>query len=242
MQRKNLVDEYFNKQPSRTFIDDLRTREVRLIQSIDDEKSGYVMVQNAFLNISQFDSPSLKTAYDAFNAFLRDNNRTGEGFSFVFRKDENLATSDYKLKTMSDTCLISASDEDGIRRATVRLMDDILAQGGFLKKGFTHGKCKIKDRVTRCYFSPTNRPPKNGDELLDSIDYYPEHYLERLSYNGITAIWIYTDFNSILTSSYIKEFGKDGEKRLEKLNKVIDKCEKYAIIQSVIVIITDYEA
>lgn len=106
----------------------------------------------------------------------------------------------------------------------------MLRRGGpYLPLKEINRKPFIKTRITRCFFSPTNRPPKNGEELADEIDYYPEEYLNRLAHEGINGIWIYTKFKDLLPSSVIPEFGKDYRKRIDKLNKIIAKCRKYGI-------------
>ncbi len=87
----------------------------------------------------------------------------------------------------------------------------------------------MKTRITRCFFSPINRPPKNGDELSDDVDYYPENYLRRLQRDGTNGVWIYTRFSDLVRSSYLPDYGADSEKRIAKLNRVIEKCGRFGI-------------
>jgi plasmid replication initiation protein len=48
-------------------------------------------------------------------------------------------------------------------------------------------------------------------------------------HEGSNGVWIYTRFSDILPSEIITEYGKGYEKRMEKLNRVIDKCRRYGI-------------
>ena len=105
----------------------------------------------------------------------------------------------------------------------------IKREGAILGKGIVRRTARIKNRITRGFFSPTNRAPKWGDELLDEIDYYPEEYLNRLAHNGTNGLWIYTSFGQLVKSPYMPELGKDSEKRMEKLSRVVAKCKKYGV-------------
>ncbi|MBR3941938.1 MAG: hypothetical protein IKJ55_01155, partial [Clostridia bacterium] len=93
----------------------------------------------------------------------------------------------------------------------------------------TERKPFVKSRITRCFFSPINRPPKFGDELTDDIDYYPDEYLNRLMHEGVNGVWIYSRYSDLVPSDIIKEYGKGYEARIEKLNRVIAKCKRYGI-------------
>ena len=95
--------------------------------------------------------------------------------------------------------------------------------------GDTVRKSRITRRITRGYFSPTNRAPKWGDELLDDIDYYPENYLDRLAHNGTNGLWIYTSFAQLIKSPYLPSKDEHCEKRMEKLRSVVKKCQRYGI-------------
>ncbi len=87
----------------------------------------------------------------------------------------------------------------------------------------------IKTRITRGFFSPTNRPPKNIDELWDDVDYYPEEYLNRLAHDGNNGIWIYTHFCDLIPSKIIPEYGQNSARRIKKLKRVVKKCARYGI-------------
>ena len=87
----------------------------------------------------------------------------------------------------------------------------------------------MRSRITRCFFSPINRPPKYGNELSDDVDYYPKEYLNRLMHDGANGVWIYTRFSDLVPVKALPEYGRGGEARVEKLNRVIEKCARYGI-------------
>ncbi len=229
--RDKQIDEYFEKQPPRDFIDGLKKHEARIInrRELSEFGEGYVMPDGCFIDTRDCTELKDSRLLDEFQVFLKENAIWGNEYPITIKTDAELLPHEYTIAVKKTACSLTAADLQALVSAVIRLEDELLSGGGILKCGEYEGHCALPYRVTRCFFSPTNRPPKNGDELLDDIDYYPEEYLERLAYCGVNGIWIYTDFNSLLTSSYIVEYGREGEKRLAKLNRVIDKCEKYGI-------------
>lgn len=172
----------------------------------------------------------LETAYADFEFFTSLYKIGGKKFPVLIKQQETSCFEEYTVEVKEDEIIISANDTEGIRRGIYLLEDEIKAsEGAFLKLGITHKIPYIKKRITRGFFSPTNRPPQNGDELSDDIDYYPEEYLNRLAHDGSNGIWIYTRFWDIIPSEVITESGVGYEKRIAKLNRVCDKCEKYGI-------------
>ena len=136
----------------------------------------------------------------------------------------------YIISVKPDGCTILAEDTEGIRRAIVYLEDEMVSkEGPILPLGDIKRYPVLKKRITRGFFSPTNRPPKFGDELLDDVDYYPDEYLNRLAHNGTNGLWIYTSFAQLTASPRIKEHGKFGEERMEKLKRVVRKCRRYGV-------------
>ena len=73
------------------------------------------------------------------------------------------------------------------------------------------------------------RPPKNKEELGDDVEYYSDAYLNSFMRNGVNTVWVYTDFDRLLKSSYIEEFGCDSEKHLKKLNSLVQRLKLYGI-------------
>lgn len=86
----------------------------------------------------------------------------------------------------------------------------------------------LKNRISRCYFSPIKRKPYFRDELADDIDYYPDAYLERLRNEGVNGLWISAEFRELAETSFNRRDPK-GLQRLAKLAKTVAKCRAHGI-------------
>ena len=172
----------------------------------------------------------LDTASADFENFLGLCKIHGKTYPINIVKCDGLLEENYKI-TVSDTeAFIYASDTEGARRAIYYLESEIIKrEGPFLPLGDTVRTSSIKRRITRGFFSPTNRAPKWGDELLDEVDYYPENYLSRLAHNGTNGLWIYTSFAQLIFSPYFPTKEKNQEKRMAKLSRTVERCKKYGI-------------
>ena len=176
------------------------------------------------------DTGVLETAYKDFKCFLKVCEMEGEVYPIYIQKGCTPCFEAYSIEVEKHKCVITATDTEGIRRALVFFEDECLRrEGAFLPLGRICRKPHIRTRITRGFFSPTNRPPKCGDELTDKIDYYPEEYLNRLAHDGANGLWIYTRFQDLLQSDIFPEYGVGRERRIEKLKDVIRKCARYGI-------------
>lgn len=235
MKRTVFTDHYFYNQPPLAFIDELKKPLHETAPGYYGKRAvceGEIDVSGLYIaNKYQDDANGvLETAYKDFARFLSVYSIGGTRFPVVLEKAETSCFEEYKLEVTKDKIIISSADTEGIRRGIIYLEDELRrSEAAFLNPGITVRKPSIKSRITRCFFSPINRPPKFGDELSDDIDYYPDEYLNRLMHDGANGVWIYTRFSDILPSSVIEEYGKGYEKRIEKLNKVIAKCARYGI-------------
>lgn len=229
------VDPFFDRQPPLEFINELKEPVHisapenwgrRNAEKDEADLRGGVKV------VKEFEDPDglLDTAYADFQRFLSIHDIEGGSYPvrIVFAPTECFEA--YTIAAGPTECVISAADTEGIRRALVYFEDEMLRRDGpYLPLKPISRKPFIKRRITRCFFSPTNRPPKNGEELADDIDYYPEEYLNRLAHEGINGVWIYTLFRDLLPSTIIPEYGKDYRRRIDKLNRTIEKCKRYGI-------------
>ncbi len=235
MDRLVKIDPWFSKQPPLTFIEELK-------KPIHVEKPKYfgkraikeneISVDGLYIANEFSDDPDklLQTIYDDFNRFLKVYEIGGNKFPIYLKKGKTDCFEAHIIDIAKDSITITSDDTEGIRRGLIYLEDELRrSEGAFLEEGVTKRIPKLRSRITRCFFSPINRPPKYGDELSDDIDYYPEEYLNRLMHDGANGVWIYTRFSDLMYSDIIKEYGKGSESRIEKLNRVIDKCAKYGI-------------
>lgn len=125
---------------------------------------------------------------------------------------------------------ITAGGIEGWRRA-VYWMQDMMRRhdGPFLPIGEHHRDPVIKTRLSRCFFGPINRPPRNRDELADKVDYYPPAYLETLAEEGANALWISIRFRDTVPSRLFPWLAPDADARLAKLNQTVRRCKHYGI-------------
>ena len=228
------IDEFFDKQPNINFAD-LLSRPVHSGAPKNFGRSvveaGEVSALGAYIAECYHEwSEIIKTAVDDFEVFLKVADVYGNNFPIRILFSEGYGEEDYKISTDKSGCVIYSTTSEGARRAIYYLEEEMIKrEGAFLPLGNTIRSSRIRRRITRGYFSPTNRAPKWGDELLDEIDYYPENYLSRLAHNGTNGLWIYTSFAQLIDSPYLP--GNDGhcEKRMEKLRGIVDKCHIYGI-------------
>ncbi|MBE6687645.1 MAG: hypothetical protein E7588_00020 [Ruminococcaceae bacterium] len=232
MKRKITVDPFLAKQPPKLFIDELKKPMHNQKPEYFNKrtiKNGEVCVNGIYL-VTEFEDELLETCYDDFRNFCKVYEIEGDKYPIITRKGLTSVYEEYKIVTDSEKTVVIAADTEGIRRGVIYLEDEMRRrEGAFLPEGEIVRTPWLTSRITRCFFSPTNRPPKNGEELADDIDYYPDEYLNRLAHDGSNGVWIYTRFADLLPSKIITEYGKDYKRRIDKLNRTIAKCRRYGI-------------
>lgn len=228
------IDPYYYKQPQLSFVEELR--KPLHVQKPEwfgsrELKAGEVSAAGAFLvNSFPDEEKLLETAVEDFEKFLRVFEAEGHRYPIRLLQGQTDCFEAYRIRVKEDMCVLEAADTEGIRRALIYLEDEMQRrEGAVLPLGEISRKPVIRTRITRGFFSPTNRPPKNQDELWDEVDYYPEEYLNRLAHDGTNGLWIYTHFKELLPSSCFEEYGENWEKRIAKLRKVVDKCRRFGI-------------
>ena len=228
------IDDFFDKQPNIKFVD-LLSRPVheRAPKSFGRAvaEEGEISVCGAYIAKCHTEWRKLiATAIDDCETFLRASGVYGDRYPIRILFAEGYDEESYKIVTDEGQCIIYATDPEGARRAVYYLEEEMIKrEGAFLPLGETVRHSRIKRRITRGYFSPTNRAPKWGDELLDDIDYYPENYLSRLAHNGTNGLWIYTSFAQLIKSPYLPSKDEKCDRRMKKLRGVVERCEKYGI-------------
>jgi hypothetical protein len=136
----------------------------------------------------------------------------------------------YRVVIGRDECQILAGDTEGIRRGIFFLEDEMRRAGGpFLRLGTTTRRPVIRTRISRCFFGPIHRPPKNRDELTDDVNYYPDEYLNRLAHEGINGLWLTIHFAEICPQTVLPEYSQDTAARLHKLRTTAERCARYGI-------------
>jgi len=228
------IDPFFSNQPELGFIEELKSPIFKKKLAGFGERSAgadEIDCRGVYIDLA-FPDPQglLETATEDFKRFSEVFEIAGERYPVRIEFTAGYSFESYRIIPKDDVCLILASDTEGVRRAVIYIEDEFIArEGAILGREEIYRTPAIKTRITRGFFSPTNRPPKNGDELSDDIDYYPDEYLNRIAHDGTNALWIYTSFKALLKSEYFPEYGEGSEKRLEKLARVVKKCARYGI-------------
>ncbi len=228
------TDEFYYKQPEPEFINWLNSP---IHESKPESftktapESGEISVMGAYTaEVYGEWKEIIATAVDDLTSFLSSSGISGKRYPIRITCSEGFGEQDYKISVNENECIICASHPEGARRAVYYLEEEMIKHDGpFLPIGDIVRTSRIGRRITRGFFSPTNRPPKYGDELLDDIDYYPENYLNRLAHNGTNGIWIYTSFAQLIRSPYISTNDDGCEKRMKKLAGIVERCKRYGI-------------
>lgn len=196
-------------------------------------RPGEISLADGVQIIAGFPDPELilPTALDDLRAFLQAGAIPADrGYRIEIGRTPTACFEAYRIEATETACRILADDTEGIRRGIYFLEDEIARAGGpFLKPGVTERRPVVKTRVSRCFFGPIKRPPKLRDELLDDTDYYPDHYLARLAYEGINGLWLTVEFKDLARTDLAPEYGADRERRLAKLRRTIRQCRRYGI-------------
>lgn len=181
----------------------------------------------------QFPDPEklLETAYDEFLRLCNEFGIPATGnYQIITEKSPTRCKEAFSVCVEKDRCLIRAADTEGIRRGIYFVMDEILASSGpYMPLGKTERHPVVKTRISRCFYSPIKRPPRDNDQLSGDIDYYPEAYLSRLAWEGTNAVWLSIRFSEICKSPYVESFGQNAEPRLERLRDIVRRCRRYGI-------------
>jgi hypothetical protein len=181
----------------------------------------------------QFADPldRLDTVYEDLDSFFGAVGiKSGGAFKLITEQISTSVPETYRVVVTNDQCRVQAGDTEGIRRGLYFLEDRILSAGGpFLTLGTVTRTPVIRSRIARCFFGPIKRPPKNRDELMDDVNYYPEPYLNRLAHEGINGLWLTISFEDLCQTRVVPEYGKDAGRRLAKLRETVRRCLRYGI-------------
>lgn len=230
VKRKELIDEFFYRQPAVDFENKLKHIQSPRICFTPKKSDDEVIIKGMALNAGTFAGDRyLKTVFEDFNAFLENNGLNKSGYEIAVSIDSSFAKEEFELKVGSVGTVVRVGEREGLRRAIIKIEDMLVLGGGKLKTGSYHYKYLLERRISRSFFSPINRPPKYTDELYDGKDYYPHGYLNKLMHDGVNAVWINTSFRALIRSPYITEFGEGSEKRIKKLKRTAERCALYGI-------------
>ena len=173
-----------------------------------------------------------ETASKSLRSVLAGRNipeNTNNGIKLRIKQNKDFIREEFALAVSETEVCITAAEPEGVRGAVYKLEELLTAScDGKAITADIHQKPFIKNRISRCCFSPINREPLYLDELTDDVDYYPENYLDRLAHERINGLWI-TVYLRDFPSSIFPEHGDSVEKRLQKLRKAVKACSRYGI-------------
>ena len=231
-------DPFFKKQPPQSFLEDLLRpvhHETPAVWNARKATADEVMLSRIAINVT-FPDPDglLETAYADFRLFMSFAGITEDaaGIPLVIEHGATECREAYRIEVTEDGVRVKAADTEGIRRALVYIEDEMhRREGCFLPLGEIRRAPFVKTRISRCFFSPPSHASNEGlvNELASDIDYYPDEYLNRLAHDGINGLWLGASFHDLLKSEIVPEYAPDGERRLKKLNTVVEKCRRYGI-------------
>lgn len=218
------------------FAEELRTRETRRFhaprgmprEGEADLRRG-VRVRMSFPDARDV----LRTAVSDLNDFFRETGIPAGNGPYEIRMEQDSGVTpwdSFEIEVAPERCVIRAALAEGIRRGIYHLEDLLLGAGGpFLPAGLIRRRAWLKNRISRCFFSPVRRAPDFRGELDDETDYYPEAYLDRLAHEGVNGLWIQGEFSDLCRVPEIPEWGVHAATKLEKLLGIVEKCASYGI-------------
>lgn len=231
-------DPFYKNQPELGFLEDLlRPVHHETPHAFNRRPVGEGEVSLASVSLDfKFDDPEglLQTAYADFRLFMRFAGMTESegGLPLVVEHGATECREAYRILVTEEGVFVRAADTEGVRRALVFIEDEMYRREGcYLPLGEHRRHPLVKTRISRCFFSPPSHASNEGtvNELASDIDYYPDEYLNRLAHDGINGLWLGANFRDLLKSEVIPEYGADSERRLAKLNTVVEKCRRYGI-------------
>jgi len=172
----NSFENFYEPQPPLSFIDELKSpfhKEKpswfnRTIKENNEANANGIYIINNFPDEEKL----LETAVKDFTLFSTIFEINGKSYPVYLEYEKTDKFEEYMIKVTESSCIISAGDSEGIRRGIIYIEDELQRrEGAFLPLGEIKRTPRIKARITRGFFSPTNRPPKNIDELMNDVDY-----------------------------------------------------------------------
>lgn len=135
------------------------------------------------------------------------------------------ATRGFRVQATSRELLITGQQEGDVLQGLYWLQDRMELRGGpFVPTGTLRRETAWDPRYLYSYLALF------GDPLLEEdIDPFPGPYLEALSRAGINGVWMHSLLSTLAPSPEFPEFGKDWEKRLRRLNSLVEHALGFGI-------------
>ena len=131
----------------------------------------------------------------------------------------------FRVQVGSRELRVTGQEEGAVLQGLYWLQDQMeLRSGPFLPRGTLRRESAWDPRYLYSYLALF------GDPLLeDDIDPFPGAYLEALARAGINGVWMHSLLSTLAPSPEFPEFGKDWEKRLRRLNSLVEHALGFGI-------------
>ena len=149
----------------------------------------------------------------------------GRTLSFLWDPDVASRPDSFEIRVEAASVTVLASDPGGIRQGIYEMqMRMERRQGPFLSKGTIRSVRRLETSYLYSYVA------LYGDPLMEEdIDPFPAAYLEKLARLGVNGVWMQGVLRQLAPSRVFPEFGDGWQTRLERLNRLVDRCAKYGI-------------
>ena len=200
-------------------------------KAVDREKELSLEKGAALVNSFPDEEGLLVTAFDRLKEVLKAKKIPVKknAPSIVFRKDGRITGESYLLNITPECVILSSGEREGMRRGIYEIISLLENSANkSLPLGKRKNSWKIKNRISRSFYSPIYRAPYFIDELLSDVEYYPAPYLNRLAQDGINGVWLTLKLREVSYSSIQKKDSR-MEERLQHLRKTVEKCRLFGI-------------
>ncbi|MFH0965103.1 MAG: hypothetical protein V2A58_13980 [Planctomycetota bacterium] len=140
-------------------------------------------------------------------------------------RTEDVDRQSFTFRSAGDWLAIEAGGSAGVLYGFL-FLEDLLSERRipYLKPMRVERRPLFETRIVRAPHAPyyTN-------ELDDDTTYYTDNYLARLAHHGANGVWIHQRLRDLAATSVFPEYGQGREKRLAKLNYLIDRAGRWGI-------------
>ena len=126
--RKELVDEFFYRQPAANFERELKRVKSAGIFFTPQTSEEQIVIKGAELRAGEFAGDKyLKTVFDDFNAFLETNGLGKSGYVITVAVDCSFEKEQFELKIGKAGTVVRVGEREGLRRAIIKIEDMLVA-------------------------------------------------------------------------------------------------------------------
>lgn len=150
---------------------------------------------------------------------------SGGTLRFLLAPDPASIPDSFEIRVESASVTVLASDPGGIRQGIYEMqMRMERRQGPFLPQGTIRRVRRLETSYLYSYVA------LYGDPLMEEdIDPFPAAYLEKLARLGVNGVWLQGVLRQLSPSSIFPEFGGGWQTRLERLNRLVNRCARYGM-------------